>query len=409
MHILNIDGSFFAQRYLHKLQLTFKENPEKDRKTLIRELVTSLCYEVRNIGTLTHVIFCLDSRSWRKDFKQIYPLTTKKAEDKQSYKKNREGETSYDAEKYYAAYNEFVEIIKTKFNVQVIRAKGAEADDICAITSKQLTSLSPDVFVTAWSSDGDYPQIVSEQISLIKLPKKQVYRPLQKIDTSMMSVFGKKPDRYIQQLIDYCDGQAVYMNPFWVCLYKSILGDAKDNVPCTWTWLSSTGTKTMSISAAMLIKAIEACELTKNDITEDHLYDEDFIKKVYFELIIITKQFARIEGYDKKIIKLADVRALYFNNQSPELPEAHQIIFDAYYTKFVEHLKHSYKVYESNRKMKVLNKKEIPEEVISNIINELKSANGTAKIDILTKTESALQMINLQETSTYFDMFNLDK
>jgi hypothetical protein len=81
MHILTIDGSFFAQRILHAEGFTFKTEPEKEKKKFIQKLIISLCNEVNNIGTIDHVIFGLDSRSWRKDFKQVYPLTTTKTED----------------------------------------------------------------------------------------------------------------------------------------------------------------------------------------------------------------------------------------------------------------------------------------------------------------------------------------
>lgn len=422
MHILIIDGSFFAQRKLHVGgTYTFKENPAKDKADFKRDLITSLCYEAKTIGNLTHVIFCLDSRSWRKDFKQTYPLTTSKSEDAQGYKKNREDKPKeYDEKIYYETYNEFVELIQNKYNVQILKARGAEADDACSIAAQQLTSLDPNIYCTVWSSDGDYPQMVTEQISLIKLPQKKVYRPVKKVDTSVMSIFGKKPDQVIKPLIEAYQNQAEYVFPKWSIFAKIVCGDGKDNVPCLWKWPSSTGTKFFSVTPKHVIQSIKTVLLNdgkaedvqaKSIITEELIYDHSKIRELIVELMFITKQHTRLEFYDKKVHKIAVVQDLLsgISMEDCNIKEDLHEQTSKYLQLFNDFVDHSVKVYISNRKMKYLMASEIPEDVVSGIIESLKSSKKQANMEILCNVTSALQMVNLQETSSYFNMFNLNK
>ena len=401
MHILNIDGSYFAQRILHAEHFTFKqpETLKREKIQFLRKLVTSLCHETKTIGNLDHVIFCLDRRSWRKDFDQVYPLTTNKDVDKQSYKKNRDDvEKSYDWEVYSEVYQQFVEVLR-KFNVQILSSAGAEADDSCAISSQKLASV-PGVHVTAWSSDGDYVTFINDNISLIKLPQKKIFRPLVATEVTMMSVFGKKINPVVQQLIASYNGLVEYRNPKYVALTKFICGDGKDNVPCIWKWLASTGKMNFSVTPKHLLKAIEENNLTIANITDNHLYDLELIQKLITSLIFITKQHTRFEGYDKKIHKIDVIKA--------ELELEFGLEVSDFTKQIINFIKHSMDVYVSNRKMKYLDVKEIPEYVVNNILEDLKSAKGVANIKVLSDTNVALQMINLQETTSYFDKFNLD-
>jgi 5'-3' exonuclease len=403
MHILTIDGSFFAQRILHAEGFTFKTEPEKEKKKFIQKLIISLCNEVNNIGTIDHVIFGLDSRSWRKDFKQVYPLTTTKTEDQQSYKKNREDtERTYDFEQYLEAYNTFVDIIHKQFNVQIVKAKGAEADDIVSIVSQQLSSIQG-VYVTAWSSDGDYLQFVSNKISLIKLPQKMLIRPITKAEkVDMFSVFGKKvDDGIIKRLISSFNGNIKYINPIWTTLYKSICGDGKDNVPCIWKWPSSTGTRSFSVTDKHLKKSLEQLQLDFEYIDEQVLYDDSVIRKILEDLMFQTKQHSRLNHYDKKIHKIESIKEALVNKTEDE------VFVDAYLTEFESFINHSLRVYKSNLKMKRLSVKEIPEEVVLAILENLRSGSGQTKIVLLESSSTALQTANLQETSSYFDMFAL--
>lgn len=401
MHILTIDGSFFAQRILHANGFTFKENPEKDKKDFIRKLIQSICTEVKSCSNLDHVIFCKDHRSWRKDFKQVYPLTTKKNEDKQGYKKNREDdEKNYDFDKYLEAYEAFVKIIQSKYGIQIIHVYGAEADDACAIVSKKLTSV-PGVVVTIWSSDGDYYQMVNDKISLIKLPQKVLCRPTivktEKVD--MFSVFGKKvPNSEFQPILESFAGNIMNVNPAYSIFAKCVMGDGKDNVPCMWQWLSTTGSQTRSINKTHMTKTLEALELTRESFVEDMMYNEKLMKQFIFELFFITKQHTRIDGYDKKVHKIDEVKKMIDDNELSD------------YISFCKNfINHSFEVFQSNRKMKVLNEKEIPEKVINDIYEDLQKQTTTAKMEFLNDVITALQMVHLQETSSYFDMFNLKK
>jgi 5'-3' exonuclease len=108
---------------------------------------------VRKFG-IDHVVFCLEGRSWRKDFYT-------------PYKKNRVVDTMSQTEAeveenkmFWETYETFTTYLKEKTNVSVLRDPKAEADDLIA----RFVHLHPNDEHFIISSDTDYVQLITENV-----------------------------------------------------------------------------------------------------------------------------------------------------------------------------------------------------------------------------------------------------
>lgn len=99
----------------------------------------------------THVIFCLEGRSWRKDFYTPYKANRKVIADKRS---PREQE---DDELFFEAYNDMLAFLDEKTNSSVVRQGNAEADDMIATWIQQ----HPEDNHIIVSSDTDFHQLIA--------------------------------------------------------------------------------------------------------------------------------------------------------------------------------------------------------------------------------------------------------
>jgi len=108
---------------------------------------------VKKFG-IDHVVFCLEGRSWRKDYYA-------------PYKKNRVIDTMSQTEAeveenkmFWETYETFTTYLKEKTNVSVLRDPKAEADDLIA----RFIHLHPDDEHFIISSDTDYVQLITENV-----------------------------------------------------------------------------------------------------------------------------------------------------------------------------------------------------------------------------------------------------
>jgi 5'-3' exonuclease len=108
---------------------------------------------VKKFG-IDHVVFCLEGRSWRKDYYA-------------PYKKNRVVDTMSQTEAeveenkmFWETYETFTTYLKEKTNVSVLRDPKAEADDLIA----RFIHLHPNDEHFIISSDTDYVQLITENV-----------------------------------------------------------------------------------------------------------------------------------------------------------------------------------------------------------------------------------------------------
>lgn len=372
MMTLIIDGNYFAQRVRNAADLNFIVDPAKDRINLFQACATSLALEIRNFqGIIDSVFICRDWSNWRKKLTPVYPLETEVTEDRQVYKVNRDFDKDYDASAFYSAFDEFCTLVDQKLNIPMLKTPLAEADDFVYLVSKALGIQNKQSI--CWSSDGDYIQNVSKDVFLVKFPKRELYtilkdEPEQQKD--MFSVFNKAIPQLSVQLLEQFDKNVKRVNPIWSLFMKVVHGDSKDNVPPLFFWKGKlpnkkTGKYTIFKPAAgHITKALKSLNLLPTTITENHLYDKEFIKQFIIELLRITKQTRDID--------------------------------------------HTLKVYDSSLKMKHLSTKQIPVDIVKSMISVF-NENRTRKPNITNCSDyqKILAAINVVEQDSYFKSFNL--
>ena len=377
-YTLIIDGTFMAQRNRSAGGFTFLTNPDRDRSELLESLANSVALEVRRLGSIVHrVVWCLDYSSWRKKLTPVLPLETEKTEDEGDYKANRD-HSSYNAEAFFRVVDEFTSMLSS-LGVCVIKQYGCEADDSAYITSRLLAEKG--LRSILWSSDEDFKSFVDPLVWLYKLPKKEIYKTIDKQVSMMESVFGSGAKRVdqSQKIIESVGGSKNVheVNPMTFVFEQCIRGQGKDNIPPVFFWKSKVDPKkpdkvlrTFKPSWKHMTKACEAMNFNIESIKEEDLYNEDFIKKFIAQVLIVTKQERDID--------------------------------------------HCYEVYKSSRKLAFVSKKEIPEEVYSKctatLIEEFK--NKKLKAKLITSGQNILNHSKANDkpvTTGFMSSFDLDE
>lgn len=168
-----------------------------------------------------HVVFCLEGRSWRKDFFVPYKANRKVKDDQRT---PREVE---DDEIYFEAYNELVEFLDTKTNCSVIRCGNAEADDLIA-TWIQTHPNDEHVII---STDSDFYQLMAQNV--------KQYNGVTEETISINGVFkNNKPVIDKKTKLPKTLG-----DPEFVLFEKCVRGDATDNVFSAYPGARKKGSK----------------------------------------------------------------------------------------------------------------------------------------------------------------------
>lgn len=388
--ILIIDVNFFGQRLRNAHDLKFIEDPEGDKKKLQYECTNSLCTELNRIPGVQRIIIAKDYSSWRKHVQVLRP----DGFEDQKYKENREGEKDYDDVKYYEAFGEWVGMLTEKLNLPVIQTYGAEADDVAAILAK---GLSKNQKVLLWTSDGDYIQNLSDNVMLLKFPKRQLYmlkKPLES-GNEYSGIFNMNENVNLHTLTEsFAKDDIVFENPVVKVLVSSIYGDKKDNVSPVFFWNSASG-NVMKPSDSYIKKALAKFELDYDTVSEDHLYTEEFMKNLIRELLIVTKQLAGgVDWKSKTTIAKTIDGAL--GSQA-----------------VVDQINKVYDIYKCNLNLKHLSPKQIPEDITRAIVEEYKKYSELGlKYDVknIKNFENTLKVLglgNIQNNTNFFSGFDL--
>ena len=169
-----------------------------------------------------HVVFCLEGRSWRKDFYTPYKANRKVTQAKRSPKEIEDDEI------FFEAYQEFVDFVTEKTNCSVIQQGNAEADDLIA-TWIQTHPNDSHVIV---STDSDFYQLMA--------PNVKQYNGVSEQTITLDGVFDKKG----KPVIDKKTGQPkVLGDPEYVLFEKCVRGDSADNIFSAYPGARKKGTK----------------------------------------------------------------------------------------------------------------------------------------------------------------------
>ena len=157
-----------------------------------------------------HVVFCLEGRSWRKDFYPPYKANRKVAADKRSPKEIE------DDEMFFEAYDDMIKFFNDKTNCSVIRCPNAEADDLIATWIQT----HPDDNHIIVSTDSDFYQLLAHNVTQYNGTTEQI--------VSLDGFFDAKTGK---QVIDKKTGKPkVVGDPAFILFEKCVRGDSTDNV-----------------------------------------------------------------------------------------------------------------------------------------------------------------------------------
>ena len=169
-----------------------------------------------------HVVFCLEGRSWRKDFYE-------------PYKKNRAvaraALTDLEQEEdklFWETYDNMTKYLSEKTNCSVIRHENAEADDIIA----RWIALHPQDHHTIVSSDTDFVQLIAENVDQ--------YNGITDELITLKGIFDAKG----REVIDKKTKEPkIIPDPQWLLFEKCMRGDSSDNVFSAFPGVRTKGTK----------------------------------------------------------------------------------------------------------------------------------------------------------------------
>lgn len=191
--------------------------------------MSSVNQVVRMFG-IDHVVFCLEGRSWRKDFYKPYKANRKLDETAMTEREVEENKL------FWETYEAFTTYVREKTNTSVLRVPNAEADDIIA----RFIALHPDDEHYIISNDSDFVQLISENV--------HQYNGLA---GHLIKLDGYYDDRG-RPLKDKKTGQQKLLeDPEYLLFKKIIRGDTTDNVFSAYPGVREKGSKnTVGISDA---------------------------------------------------------------------------------------------------------------------------------------------------------------
>jgi 5'-3' exonuclease len=170
----------------------------------------------------SHVIFCLEGRSWRKDYYAPYKRNRQDARDALSPKDAEEDKI------FWETFDDFKDYIHEKTNCTVLQHPQLEADDLIA---GWIQSHPNDNHVVI-STDGDFAQLIA--------PNVKQYNGVTGVTTTHEGYFDEKGKR----VKDKKTGEEkAAPNPEWLLFEKCMRGDTSDNVFSAYPGVRTKGTK----------------------------------------------------------------------------------------------------------------------------------------------------------------------
>jgi 5'-3' exonuclease len=168
-----------------------------------------------------HVIFCLEGRSWRKDYYAPYKRQRSEA---------RAAHTEREAEEekiFWEAFDTFKDFITEKTNCTVLQNSQLEADDLIAGWIQS----HPDDNHVIISTDTDFVQLIA--------PNVKQYNGVMETTITHEGIFDAKGKRVIDKKTQ--EPKAV-PNPEWLLFEKCMRGDTSDNVFSAYPGVRTKGT-----------------------------------------------------------------------------------------------------------------------------------------------------------------------
>jgi len=170
----------------------------------------------------SHVIFCLEGRSWRKDHYEPYKRNRQVARDALSPRDAEEDKV------FWETFDDFKTFINEKTNCTVLQHSQLEADDLIA----GFIQAHPNDDHVIISTDGDFAQLIA--------PNVRQYNGVSGITTTHEGYFDEKG----KSVIDKKTGAPkAPPEPEWLLFEKCMRGDTSDNIFSAYPGVREKGTK----------------------------------------------------------------------------------------------------------------------------------------------------------------------
>lgn len=173
-------------------------------------------------GEPTHVVFCLEGRSWRKSFYE-------------PYKRNRAVKHAALTEKeleldkmFWETYEHFTNFMRDKTNASVLRCENAEADDLIA----RFIHLHPNDEHFVISSDSDFVQLIAPNV-----------KQYNSISGHLITIDGYYDDRGREVKDKKTSQHKKLEDPQYLLFEKCMRGDTSDNVFSAYPGVRTKSTK----------------------------------------------------------------------------------------------------------------------------------------------------------------------
>ena len=170
----------------------------------------------------SHVVFCLEGRSWRKDH---YAPYKRNRSDARAVRTETEVEED---EVFWETFDNFRDFVDQKTNCTVLRHEQLEADDLIA----GWIQAHPNDNHVIVSTDGDFAQLIA--------PNVKQFNGIQDVTTTHEGYFDDKGKRVIDRKTKE---EKPAPNPQWLLFEKCMRGDSSDNVFSAYPGVRTKGTK----------------------------------------------------------------------------------------------------------------------------------------------------------------------
>lgn len=157
----------------------------------------------------SHVVFCLEGRSWRKDYYEPYKRNRSEARAALTPKEQEEDQL------FWESFDKFKDFINEKTNCTVLQHPELEADDLIA---GWIQSHPKDKHVII-STDSDFVQLIAPNVSQ--------YNGVMEHHITHEGIFDKKGKIVIDNKTK--EPKSI-PNPEWLLFEKCMRGDSTDNI-----------------------------------------------------------------------------------------------------------------------------------------------------------------------------------
>ena len=156
-----------------------------------------------------HVIFCLEARSWRKDFSPLYKRNRQVAKDAMTVTQAEEDRM------FWETYEKLIDWLDKNTNASVIRCEKAEADDLIA----RWIACHPNDEHIICSTDSDFYQLLAPNVIIENGVAGHTIKLDGVFDDRGKPVVDKKTKQHKK-----------VGDPNWLLFEKIMRGDTSDNV-----------------------------------------------------------------------------------------------------------------------------------------------------------------------------------